>query len=141
MLRFRLGSTSFSFRILGCAMRVQRVLGRGLLEGGYHACLRHELERDGLHVESEVVLPVVYEGIRIERGYRIDLVVAAERPTAALNAAPEQTVLVEVKAVRALTDAMKAQLLTYMKLYGSRLGLLVNFNAPTIRDGTKRVIH
>jgi GxxExxY protein len=111
--------------ILGAAYRVHSRLGPGLLERPHHVCLRHELERMGTQVESEKILPVVYEGIVIEMGYRLDMLV-------------DQSVIVEVKSVESLLPVHEAQLLTYLRLSGKRVGLLLNFNVVRLREGIRR---
>ena len=109
------------------AFRVHSALGPGLLESVYRLCLAHELQRRGLKVESEVKIPIVYEGLSLDAGLRIDLLV-------------EGQLIVELKAVLRMEPVFEAQLLTYLKLTGRRLGLLINFNVPLIKDGIKRVI-
>jgi len=113
--------------VVDAAMRVHSVLGSGLLESAYEACLAHELRSRGLQVMTQVGLPVVYEGIRLDLGYRIDLLV-------------EDAVIVEVKAIEALAPIHEAQLLSYLKLSGRRVGLLINFNVLHLKDGIKRMI-
>ncbi|MCI0363363.1 MAG: GxxExxY protein, partial [Phycisphaerales bacterium] len=109
-------------RIIGCGFRVHTALGPGLFERTYQVCMVHELKKIGMLVEAEVVLPVVYDGIKIDAAYRVDLRV-------------EKKVLVEIKAVDALTDVHQAQLLTYLQLSGIRVGLLLNFNVVHLIDG------
>lgn len=116
-----------SNEILGCAIDVHKELGPGLLESAYTACLSYELIRKGLSVEEEVPRPVVYKEIKLDHGYRIDLVV-------------EEKVVIEVKAVEAFTDVHTAQVLTYLKLGRYRLGLLINFHVSFLKNGIKRVI-
>lgn len=113
--------------IVDSAFRVHTELGPGLLESVYEVCLAHELRKRGLTVERQVALPVIYDGTRIDAGLRLDLIVS-------------ETVIVEVKAVEALLPVHKAQVLTYLKLSGHSLGLLINFNVPLIKDGIKRII-
>ena len=108
------------------AVKVHRVLGPGLLESVYEVCLAHELRRRGLYVETQAPFPVVYEDIRLDAGLRLDMVV-------------EEQLIVELKAVEKMNPLFKAQLLTYLKLTGKRLGLLINFNVPLIKDGVCRV--
>jgi GxxExxY protein len=98
-----------------------------LLEGAYEECLFYELYKSGLRVQKQKALPLVYEEVRMEAGYRVDLLV-------------ENTVIVEIKSVEALNDVHFAQILTYLKLSGCKLGLLVNFNVKHLKDGIKRVI-
>lgn len=113
--------------IVNSAMKVHSVLGPGLLESAYQACLAHELRNRGLDVATEVALPVVYEGHKLEVGYRIDLVV-------------ESRVVVEVKSVDALHPIYQAQLLSYMRLSKIPIGLLINFNVLHLLDGIKRMV-
>ena len=113
--------------IVDAALKVHRALGPGLLESVYELCLAHELRRRGVQLESQVKLPISYEGLKIDAGLRLDLIVA-------------QQVVVEVKAVEKLHPVHDAQLLSYLKLTGLKLGLLINFNVPLIRDGIKRII-
>ena len=113
--------------IIGCAMRVHSALGPGLLESAYHRCLVHELEKRDILVESEISLPISYDGLKIDVAYRVDLRV-------------EGVVLVEVKAVEAVLPVHRAQLLSYLQLSGLHLGLLLNFNVVHLRDGIKRLI-
>ena len=113
--------------IIASAIKVHKILGPGLLESAYEACLLHELRKNGLRVESQVALPVVYDGVRIDLGYRIDLLV-------------EDSVIVELKAVEKFHPLHQAQLLSYLKLSGKKLGLLLNFNVTKLKDGIKRMI-
>lgn len=112
--------------VVDSAFKVHSRLGPGLLEAVYETCLKYELERRGLRVQRQVALPVIYEGMRFETGYRLDMLV-------------EASVIVELKSVEAVTDVHKAQLKTYLKLSGHRVGLLVNFNTTLIRDGITRI--
>ncbi|MFN6115048.1 MAG: GxxExxY protein [Flavobacteriales bacterium] len=107
---------------------VHRELGPGLLESSYQRCLAFELDERGLAVETEVVLPLTFKGVKLDAGYRIDLWI-------------ERKVILEVKSVEALHSIHTAQLLTYLKLTDNRLGLLVNFNEKLVRDGIKRVVN
>jgi GxxExxY protein len=111
--------------IVNGAYRVHTALGPGLLENIYQPCLRHEIGKAGLAVREQVPVPLSYDGLHFEVGYRLDLVV-------------EDAVIVEIKAVEKLLPVHIAQLLTYMKLAGKRLGYLINFNVPMIKDGIKR---
>ncbi len=113
--------------IVTAAMRVHSVLGPGLLESAYQACLLHELRKQGFRVASQVGLPVVYDGEKIDLGYRIDLVV-------------ENLVIVEIKCVEAINPVHQAQLLSYMRLSGRSVGLLINFHVAHLRDGIKRMV-
>jgi len=112
--------------ILTAAMKVHSVLGPGLLESAYQACLLHELRKQGLRVASQVGLPVIYEGEKIDLGYRIDLMV-------------ESMVIVEIKCAEAIHPVHQAQLLSYMRLSGRSVGLLINFHVAHLRDGIKRM--
>ncbi|MCI0343698.1 MAG: GxxExxY protein [Planctomycetales bacterium] len=116
-----------SGQIVEAAFAVHSALGPGLLESVYEVCLCHELSKQGLTVERQVTLPVVYDGLRLDAGLRLDLLV-------------ESMVVVELKAVETLLPVHLAQLLTYLKLSRHRLGLLINFNVPAIKDGIKRVV-
>lgn len=117
-----------SGRIVNSAMKVHSTLGPGLLESAYEACLLHELRRRGLHVVSQVVLPVIYDSVSLDAGYRLDLLV-------------EDIVIVELKAVEKLLPIHKAQLLSYLKLSDRQVGLLINFNVLRLADGIQRVVH
>jgi GxxExxY protein len=113
-------------QILGRAIKVHVALGPGLLESTYEACLAHDLRKIGLSVERPLTLPLVYDGEVIETGYRIDLLV-------------ERLVVIEVKAVDLLLEVHRAQLLSYMKLGGYRLGYLLNFNVSLMKNGVTRL--
>lgn len=113
-------------RIIRCAMAVHSGLGPGLLESAYQECLYFKMRKDNLEVEKEKALPLVFEEVKLECGYRVDLLV-------------EKRVVVEVKSVEALNDDL-AQVLTYLKLSGCRVGLLINFNVIHLKDGIRRVI-
>ena len=115
-------------QVLGCALRVHRALGPGLLENAYEACLSHELTKAGLEHKRQLTLPIVYDGARIDLGYRLDLLVG-------------DLAIVEVKAVDKLTDVYRAQLLSYLKLGGYRVGYLLNFNVKMLKDGICRLIN
>ena len=114
--------------IITAAMKVHTALGPGLLESAYEACLLHELKKQGINVEAQIGLPVVYDGIKIDVGYRLDLLV-------------EDAVIVELKAVEQLNAVHQAQLLSYLKLSGKRAGLLINFNVRHLKDGIKRLVN
>jgi GxxExxY protein len=113
--------------IIGCAIEVHRNLGPGLLESSYETCLCYEIEKAGLKVIRQLGLPLVYKEIRLEQGYRLDLLV-------------EGLVVVEIKKVEAITDVHIAQTLTYLKLSGAKVGLILNFNVLKLKDGIKRLI-
>ncbi len=119
---------STSSLIIGCAIEVHKTLGPGLLESTYEQCLAHELKEAGLGFELQKPLPVDYKGVRLDCGYRIDVLV-------------EGSVIVELKSVEALLPIHEAQLLTYLKLSGVRTGLLINFNSLRIKDGIKRLVN
>jgi GxxExxY protein len=111
---------------INAAMKIHSALGPGLLENAYKNCLVYELRKRGLQVETEVGLPLIYENVEMEVGYRVDRLV-------------ENRVIVELKAVEALAPVHQAQLLCYLKLSGKKLGLLINFNVLHLRDGIKRM--
>lgn len=113
-------------QIIGSAIKVHKALGPGLLEKTYEVCLAHELSKSGLSVRRQVELPVIYDGIALGAGYRIDLLV-------------EDRVIVELKTVERLLPIHEAQLISYLKLSGKKLGLLINFNVNLLRDGIKRL--
>jgi GxxExxY protein len=113
--------------IIGAAIDVHRELGPGLLESAYETCLAYELRERGLGVARQVELPVRYKGIALDCSYKIDLLVAGE-------------VVVELKCVDALREIHEAQILTYLRLSNKRLGLLINFHVPVLRDGVKRFV-
>ena len=114
--------------IIGYAMNVHSVLGPGLLESAYKACLFRKIGKCNFYVEKEKPMPLIFENEKLECGYRIDLLV-------------EHQLVVEVKSVEALNDVHLAQVLTYMKLGNYKLGMLINFNVLTLKDGMKRVIN
>lgn len=114
--------------ILDAAFKIHRSLGPGLLESAYKECLFYELKKTSLWVQKEVALPLVYEEVKLDCGYRADLLV-------------ENSVVVELKSVEALTDLHLAQTLTYLRLANCKLGLLINFNSQYIKDGIKRIIN
>lgn len=114
-------------QIVDAAFAVHKALGPGLLESVYEVCLGHELNKRGLRVERQVLVPVVYDGMRLDAGFRLDMLVQTE-------------VVVEIKAVEALLPIHEAQVLTYLKLSGHRLGLLINFNVPIIKRGIRRLV-
>lgn len=113
--------------VVDSAMAVHRALGPGLLESAYEVCLAHELERRGRAVIRQMALPIVYETVKLEAGYRIDLLI-------------DNAVMVEIKSIEALAPIHEAQLLTYLRLSGRRLGLLINFNVVLLKQGLKRMI-
>jgi GxxExxY protein len=115
-------------RIIGFAIEVHRALGPGLLESAYEECLCYELAQQGLPFSRQVPLPVRYKNVRLDCGYRMDLLV-------------DDLVIVELKAVDRLSPIHEAQLLTYLKLAGKRVGLLINFNVPILKQGLKRIVN
>jgi hypothetical protein len=117
-----------SGKIIDLAINVHKELGPGMLEGAYEACLMVELMNAGLKVESQLKLPIVYQGNKIDAGYRIDLMV-------------EDSVIVELKAIDRLLPVHEAQLLSYLRMSKLKLGLLLNFNAKLLRDGIRRVVN
>jgi GxxExxY protein len=114
-------------QIVDAGLKVHRALGPGLLESAYEHCLAYEIGLRGISVRRQVALPVEYEGARLDAGYRLDLLVA-------------DAIVVEVKAVEALSRLHEAQVLTYLKLSGHRLGFLMNFNVALFKDGVRRLL-
>ena len=114
--------------VLGYALKVHKALGPGLLESAYETCLAHEIGKAGLEYERQLALPVVYDGQRIDPGYRIDLLVA-------------NRVVIEVKSVDKIVDVHRAQLLSYLKLGGFRVGYLLNFNVALMKSGIVRLVN
>lgn len=115
-------------KIVRAAIQVHRNTGPGLLESTYQACLKYELRKSGLFTEKEVALPVIYDEVKLECGYRIDLWI-------------ERKVVIEVKSIEAVNDIHMAQILTYLKLSDNKLGYLLNFNVPLMKDGIRRVVN
>jgi GxxExxY protein len=115
-------------RIIDCAIAVHRALGPGLLESAYFACLAVELRSQGLRVDVDVMVPLVYRGLKLECGYKLDMVV-------------EDTVVLELKAITTVLPVHEAQLVTYLKLTGKPVGLLLNFNVPLMKVGITRKIN
>ena len=116
-----------SYKIIGCVFKVHSELGPGLLESTYEVCLEYELLKAGLKAERQKALPVVYSDIKLDAGYRIDLLV-------------NNQIILELKAVDRMDPVFKAQLMTYLKLSGLKLGLLLNFNVKDMKDGINRVV-
>lgn len=114
--------------ILGCAIEVHKRLGPGLLESAYQECLCYELTSKGLSIVKEKPMPIIYKDIKLNHGYRIDILV-------------ENKVVIEIKTVDAFSDIHIAQVLTYLKLGEYKLGLLLNFNVTTLKNGIKRIIN
>ena len=119
---------NLSYQIIGCAIEVHRILGPGLLESAYQNCLIFELKKAGLKVEKEISLPIVYKGMKLDYGYRIDLLV-------------NNQIVIELKTVEELTDVHKAQVLTYLKLGDFPLGLLINFQSKILKNNIKQYIN
>jgi GxxExxY protein len=114
--------------IIGCAIAVHKQLGPGLLESAYQECLYYELKINGLKVAKEKAMPIVYKEVKLDHGYRIDLLV-------------ENKVVIEIKTVEYLNDIHKAQTLTYLRLGGYKLGLLLNFQELVLKKGIKRIVN
>ncbi len=114
--------------VFDCALKVHQSLGPGLLESAYEECLFYELRKQGLNVEKQKPLPLIYEEVKLDIGYRIDIIV-------------NNKLIIEIKSVEALNDVHFAQLLTYLKLTNCKLGLLINFNVTLIKNGVKRVVN
>lgn len=117
-----------SSKIIGLAIEVHTILGPGLLESAYKECLYYKIGKSGLYVEKEKPMPLIFEEVKLECGYRIDLLA-------------ENKLVIEIKSVEALNDVHLAQTLTYMKLGNYKLGLLLNFNVVKLKDGIKRVVN
>ena len=124
----RLTAQQVSHAVITAAMKAHTELGPGLLESTYTACLQYELTRAGVHSATQVGLPVVYCGVKLELGYRIDLLV-------------ENLVVVEIKSVDGISPVHMAQILSYLKLSGKSVGLLMNFNVVHLKDGIKRFVN
>jgi GxxExxY protein len=114
--------------VFDCALKVHQALGPGLLESAYEECLFYELKKTGLEIQKQKPLPLIYEEVKLDVGYRLDIIV-------------ENKLILEIKSVDALNDIHFAQLLTYLKLTNCRLGLLINFNVVLIKNGIKRVVN
>ena len=117
-----------SEKVIGCAIEVHKFLGPGLLENAYLECLYYELRKNGFNVDKQQALPLIYKDVKLDAGYRLDLIV-------------EQKVIVELKSVESLNDIHIAQVLTYLKLSGCKVGLLMNFNVLRLVDGLKRLVN
>ena len=113
--------------VLDAAFKVHTVLGPGLLESVYQVAMKHVIEKDGTLVETEVKQPIMFEGVKLESGLRIDMLVA-------------KCVIVELKSVEKMNPVYEAQLMTYLRLSGNRLGFLINFTVPHLKDGIKRIV-
>jgi GxxExxY protein len=117
----------FASVVVDSAFRVHSTLGPGLLESVYETCLAHELAKRGLRVQKQVTLPITYDGMSLESGLRIDMIIGG-------------ALIIEVKSVEKMIPLFESQILTYLRLSGLRLGLLINFNVPLIRDGIRRFV-
>lgn len=115
-------------QVIGCAIEVHRAVGPGLLESAYEECLCFELNRLGIEFERQVPLPVVYKSVRLDCGYRMDIVAA-------------NAVILEIKAVERIIPVHEAQLLSYLRLYNKRVGLIINFHVPVLKSGLKRIVN
>ena len=122
----KLSENELSQKVIGIAIEIHKALGPGLLENAYKECMYYKLSENGLYVEKEKAMPLIYEEVELECGYRIDLLI-------------ENKLVIELKSVDILNDVHLAQTLTYLKLGNFRLGLLINFNVTLLRDGIKRV--
>ena len=123
-----MGEEDIGRKILAAAMKVHSAIGSGLLESAYEACLAHELRKGGLPLERQIALPIVYDGEKLDAGYRLDLWI-------------ERKVIVEVKSVDKLLPIHGSQLLSYLRLSNSKLGYLLNFNVVHMKDGIKRIVN
>ena len=119
---------SITSQIIGLAIKVHRLMGPGLLESVYLTCLCYELKKAGLIVEREKTVPLYYEGVKLDQSYRLDLLV-------------QKKVIVELKAVESITELHRAQLLSYLKLTGCPIGLLINFNVELLKEGICRMVN
>jgi GxxExxY protein len=119
---------TITYKIIGLAIEVHKQLGPGLLESAYQECLYYEIMNSGLTVEKQKILPIVYKDIKLDHGYRIDLLI-------------ESTIVIELKTVEAFTDVHFAQILTYLKLGNYPLGLLINFDSKILKNNIKRFIN
>jgi GxxExxY protein len=117
-----------SHNVIGLAMKIHSTLGPGLLESAYRECLFYDIRESGLQVVKELPLPIIYKNVHLDHGYRIDLLV-------------ENKVVIELKAVDSLQEVHFAQVLTYLKLGHYKLGLLINFNSPSLKNGIKRIVN
>ena len=118
---------TLTHQVIGAAMRVHSKLGPGVLESSYEECLKYELRKRGFAVQSQIGLPLVYDEVRLELGYRLDLLV-------------ENEIVVEIKALKSLLPVHEAQLLSHLRLSGKRVGLLINFHVKRLKDGIKRIV-
>ncbi len=123
-----MNENELSQKIIGCAIEVHKQLGPGLLESAYQECLYYELRLMGLNVQKEKPIPIIYKEVKLDHGYRIDLLV-------------EEKVVVEIKTIEAFNDIHTAQVLTYLRLGEYKLGLLLNFQTTVLKNGIKRIIN
>lgn len=123
-----LSAAELSYEIIKAALRVHSVLGPGLLESAYEACLLYELQKAGSKAAAQVPLPLIYDSVKLDLGYRIDLLV-------------EELVIVEIKAIEAIAAVHKAQLLSYLRMSKKSLGILINFNVGHLKEGIHRVVN
>ncbi len=126
--RVRMHRNPISREVIGAALRVHSALGPGLLESAYEACLAYELRQMRFRVDCQVALPVVYQDVKLDAGYRLDILV-------------DKTVILEIKSVESVLPVHYAQLLSYLRLSGKQLGLLINFNVVHLKDGIKRIVN
>jgi len=126
--REKIEENEIANKVIGLGIEIHKELGPGLLESAYKECMYYKIGKSGLFVEKENPMPLVYEGVKLDCGYRIDLLV-------------EKRLVIEIKSVEALNDIHLAQTLTYLKLGNYKLGLLINFNVILLKDGIKRVIN
>jgi len=126
--REKIEENEIANKVIGLGIEIHKELGPGLLESAYKECMYYKIGKSGLFVEKEKPMPLVYEGVKLDCGYRIDLLV-------------EKRLVIEIKSVEALNDIHLAQTLTYLKLGNYKLGLLINFNVVLLKDGIKRVIN
>ena len=126
--REKIEENEIANKVIGLGIEINKELGPGLLESAYKECMYYKIGKSGLFVEKEKPMPLVYEGVKLDCGYRIDLLV-------------EKRLVIEIKSVEALNDIHLAQTLTYLKLGNYKLGLLINFNVILLKDGIKRVIN
>lgn len=127
-MREEVTENEVSYKVIGVAMEVHSALGPGLLENAHKECLWYKLNKVGLYVEKEKPMPLIFEEVKLECGYRIDILV-------------ENKLVIELKSVEALNDVHLAQTLTYLKLGNYKLGLLINFNVARLKEGIKRVVN
>ncbi len=115
-------------KIIGCAIEVHKAIGPGLLESAYEECLCYELAQNGLKFERQIPLPVVYKGVRLDCGYKLDVIV-------------EDTIIIELKAVDRIIAIHEAQLLSYLRMLDLRVGLILNFHSSVLKEGIKRIVN